>query len=140
MRDPRPIRRLARALAIAAAVLILLWPVAMPVIAFVVTPLGRFGISNGSVVVGGTPGDTFQVIAEFSSDPAWLPEGRSSTTGIWYVAYPLWVPALLLAGASLILYFGFAAKAPGLCPSCGYDRRGTPAGSPCPECGDTHNA
>ena len=90
------------------------------------------------------------------------PPGADLANGSWVIAHdlltpgrlavprpiPLWPRPVHLAAASLmwgVLVFAaiFATgiwqrahrRRHGLCISCGYDLRGTPAGSPCPECG-----
>ena len=47
----------------------------------------------------------------------------------------LWAPALLLTTGGAWLWRRGRRRTPGLCPSCGYDVPGLPAGTPCPECG-----
>lgn len=57
----------------------------------------------------------------------------------WQVVFPLYVPLILLAGASAAAWAAQSRAARrarlGLCPKCRYDRAGLPAGVVCPECG-----
>jgi hypothetical protein len=54
-------------------------------------------------------------------------------------AVPLWVPLVIAGGPAAALWRADIQRArrarPGHCPSCGYDRSGLTADSPCPECG-----
>ena len=54
-------------------------------------------------------------------------------------AIPLWFPTLIILLPTALAWREdrraiFRAR-PGLCPDCGYDRRGIAAGGVCPECG-----
>ncbi len=60
--------------------------------------------------------------------------------GSWrFLAVPLWVPAGLAMAAGAAAWrldvLAWRRARTGYCPQCGYDCRGIPAGSPCPECG-----
>jgi hypothetical protein len=63
----------------------------------------------------------------------WEPASYSSN-GYYRVGFPLWLPALTFGVMpGRWLYRRRQSRAPGLCPSCGYDLRATPGR--CPECG-----
>ena len=63
--------------------------------------------------------------------PSIRPGGR-----IDYLAFPLWVPAALLATLPAVRAFrgAFGRHRTGRCPRCGYDLTGNESGV-CPECG-----
>ena len=63
--------------------------------------------------------------------PSVGPPGRIS-----FLAFPVWLPAGLIAAYPVKRLIGrvLKARAPGLCPSCSYDLRATPGR--CPECGN----
>jgi hypothetical protein len=61
---------------------------------------------------------------------------RGSTRAVEVTLWPL--PLLLTVLGVPVLRSGVRARRralAGSCPSCGYDQRGIPPGSPCPECG-----
>jgi hypothetical protein len=62
----------------------------------------------------------------------WLPFHDGQPLVQW-IGLPLWIPAA--ASIALFLRARRRALGPGFCPACNYDRRATPGGSPCPECG-----
>ncbi len=65
-----------------------------------------------------------------AGDPAKLMPAK-----LMLVSLPLWMPAALLAIASMISWrFDRAGFRAGRCPRCGYDLTGNVSGS-CPECG-----
>jgi hypothetical protein len=51
------------------------------------------------------------------------------------VECPLWVPVLVTAIPTGLLWWRDRRPAPGRCPACGYDLAGLPAPAACPECG-----
>jgi hypothetical protein len=74
---------------------------------------------------------------QFWRDPDWSWWFHYTRDDILII--PLWSIFLATGAASLSLVRAARsiAKRPGLCHSCGYDRRGLPPDSPCPECGST---
>lgn len=58
--------------------------------------------------------------------PLWL--GLAGNIAFYTVA---WLPVVGLIGAAA----DWRKRRPGTCRACGYELRGLPAGSPCPECG-----
>jgi hypothetical protein len=54
--------------------------------------------------------------------------------GLSGVAVPLWAPVLAALAVAGLCFSLSRRPIPGLCPRCGYDRSGVPAGV-CPECG-----
>ncbi|CAG0964830.1 hypothetical protein PHYC_00924 [Phycisphaerales bacterium] len=111
--------------------------------------IGRGGFGFGRVVVP----------REFAVSPGWVvgpdyPPARSGYAPIWewtvhwasphppnfYTSTPLWIPFVTAAMLAAFLYRRHRREhrrtEAGLCPTCGYDRRGlaSPA-APCPECG-----
>jgi hypothetical protein len=62
-------------------------------------------------------------------------------SGRIHVGVPLWVPFLLVAIPTALLWrrdhVTTKRAGGGRCPKCGYDRAGLAATNPCPECGTT---
>jgi hypothetical protein len=69
----------------------------------------------------------------------WLEvDRRSVSLPEWlYVNVPLWMPLVVLAAPTgLLWYRRFRSRyGPGFCPKCGYSLAGLAAGVECPECG-----
>jgi hypothetical protein len=63
---------------------------------------------------------------------SWIPRRRIGRLSDCF-AFPLAPPAILLLGAAAYLRWR-TPRDPAICPACGYDLRGLPAGR-CPECG-----
>jgi hypothetical protein len=53
---------------------------------------------------------------------------------VYYVTFPLWLPALAAAIPAALLWRAGRRRVPGACGGCGYDLSGNTCG-PCPECG-----
>lgn len=89
-----------------------------------------------SVTVGSSApmGGSFQWW--FDSGTKALP---GSAMGYWWIAVPLWCPALGLAIPAALLWKidrrTKRLKSPHICASCGYDRIGIAPNASCPECG-----
>ena len=66
----------------------------------------------------------------------WTPELTlpTPTMGFWLLI-PLWIPFLLLAIPTVILWRRDSRPPPGHCKNCGYDLTGNISGR-CPECGE----
>jgi hypothetical protein len=82
--------------------------------------------------------------------PAGLDMEVSPASGPWrwrpwwftpgtFVVLPLWLPLVIVGVPTSFLWYrarpSAARRHAGLCPKCGYDRRGIDAARPCPECG-----
>jgi hypothetical protein len=65
--------------------------------------------------------------------------------GVWgelWVFIPLWLPLAFTAVPTTFAWRTHILRRRRhlhLCPSCRYDLRGLPPGTPCPECGETHS-
>ncbi|CAG0991473.1 hypothetical protein PHYC_02322 [Phycisphaerales bacterium] len=92
-------------------------------------------------VEGATPivADCYVWAGSAGSDWTWSGEWRDSTYGAATVrerAVPLWVPSLLLAAVSALLWRSHLRdRRANNCPECNYPLSGLAPGSPCPECG-----
>jgi hypothetical protein len=53
----------------------------------------------------------------------------------WEINVPLWMPLLLAAGATALLFWRSRRRYPGYCVRCGYSLTGNTSGV-CPECGE----
>jgi hypothetical protein len=62
----------------------------------------------------------------------WLPKLLLVEDGVTELTLPLWLAAA--AGAALVAVGCFCPRRAHACPSCGYDRSGSPSRA-CPECG-----
>lgn len=64
------------------------------------------------------------------------PDWHVYSAGDWFFNVPLWLPLGMTALGSAGLFFAMRERRkPGVCGKCGYDLRGLPAGTMCPECG-----
>jgi hypothetical protein len=54
---------------------------------------------------------------------------------LYILVFPLWVTMVVGSAAAIIGSRMRRAVATGLCPKCGYDRKGLSEGAACPECG-----
>ena len=69
----------------------------------------------------------------------WIEDIREKWSPVHTLRVPLWMPFVMAAIPGCLLWRVEArhhsrARA-GLCPFCGYPRRGLPTSAPCPECG-----
>lgn len=64
---------------------------------------------------------------------SWTPSFESEPGG-WMTVLPLWLPLVLSAIPTVILWRLNRRRGPGCCQKCGYDLRGNISGI-CPECG-----
>lgn len=87
---------------------------------------GRFLVARSSV----ESRESFY-IAPNSEGLRFRPDWRF-TAGDWRVNIPLWIPFLLVAGATAAAW---RPRRRAGCPRCGYDMTGLPAAAVCPECG-----
>ena len=96
-----------------------------------------FGFNSGRVILGCSPGSytlshfCFQISTPL--EPIWLPVAFNVGSG-WAVHIPLWIPFLVFAFPTFILWRRGKAPLPNHC-KCGYDLTGNLSGI-CPECGD----
>jgi hypothetical protein len=83
-----------------------------------------------------TDWDKFDARRSHWLDLAFVRRSAPSAEG-WMVRGPLWPLMVVSALAATWLWRTdfVGRRRPGLCPSCGYDRRGLDAAGPCPECG-----
>jgi hypothetical protein len=68
---------------------------------------------------------------------SWLPNyftWNSSTFSIHIVSVPLWIPLVLCALPTMLLFYRDRKPKPGCCATCRYDLAGL-KGDKCPECG-----
>jgi hypothetical protein len=69
----------------------------------------------------------------------WRFEWHVYSLEMWAIAFPIWLPLPLVLSATLGAWrldtLARRRARSGKCPKCGYDRRGLPPSSPCPECG-----
>ena len=65
----------------------------------------------------------------------WIPDvTKNRVSGFWNIRLPLWIPAILIAAPSFLLWRRNPKQLPkGFCV-CGYDLTGNESGK-CPECG-----
>ncbi len=65
----------------------------------------------------------------------WVPTFERDAQGVAYLSMPLWLPFVLLAIPSALLWWADRRRIrPGGCSNCGYDLTGNVSGR-CPECG-----
>lgn len=111
--------------------------------------LGHGGVAV--VVIGSEPqvsrGWTFSKTSEYRLDfgASWLAARSTSgpaSTALPYLRLPIWPLVLALAALCALIWKHRLTHLHrirrGACLACGYDRRGTDARSPCPECGQPH--
>lgn len=78
---------------------------------------------------------------DYLEDPKWKwrPTFVRYPSGDWELEIPYWIPTLLFATTSALLFRGGHRarrwKREGRCSACGYALSGLPPASPCPECG-----
>src|SRR5690606_16427710 len=90
--------------------------------------------------VQSTPRVLWRPILEIRSPPAPMdPKGPPISSGRYpprlTVLLPLWIPSLLMAVVSAILFRVSRDVSEEHCSCCRYDLRGLRPGTPCPECG-----
>jgi hypothetical protein len=96
--------------------------------------------------VGMPQGLTFRSQKAYLVWGYWMWQNDTESMGPW--VYDLWVPAwppvvIPATLSGILLWSGYAARRRalvGMCRKCGYDHRGLPTGSVCPECGKTNAA
>jgi len=62
------------------------------------------------------------------------PPGLVWNNGRIWLQLPLWIPFVIVASASAVLWWRERTIPPGHCPTCGYNLTGNVSGR-CPECG-----
>lgn len=110
---------------------------------------GFFGVTAGQFVINWKPladGETITenglLVYRIHSPMFWWFRWDAYTgfggDTAWFLCIPLWLVLLAFAAPAVWLWrrdrlHCLQAKS-GLCPACGYDRRGLASGAPCPEC------
>lgn len=146
-------RRSARACAVSAVLLAMVWIASAWMSVGIPTRDGRLlvfisgGVAGFSYTSFADPEYTERRRAELHSRPMFMVDdevdldwwflysnssSRLLTSRVGYV--PLWVPVVLLGVGSVVLFRSTRVK-PGACGSCGYSRAGLAVETACPECG-----
>jgi hypothetical protein len=98
-------------------------------------PHGSWRFEHGRIKLQYSP-STFHesfYIANNSEGLRFAPQLRASALNDWFINLPLWVPFALTTTAAVLLWRSRYPR--GHCHRCGYDRKGLPGATPCPECG-----
>ena len=74
------------------------------------------------------------IIGGPASSPIWLPAHNATSSGWTAYSLPLWIPLLLIAFPTAIIWWRDRRIPPGHCQHCGYSLTGNTSGV-CPECG-----
>ncbi len=96
---------------------------------------GAIHLNNAYPAYGGPLGWSFWGPTGVDSRPVLLPHRYSSPGFPLRIAIPLWIPLLIFAVPTFILWRRDRRHPPGHCQRCGYDLTGNVSGR-CPECGE----